>query len=33
MKKIQSLRNVVMVSLVAGTTVVWGGTAFAAEDL
>lgn len=33
MKKIQSLRNAVMVSLVAGTTVVWGGTAFAAEDL
>lgn len=25
MKKIQSLRNAVMVSLVAGTTVVWGG--------
>lgn len=33
MKKIQSLRNAVMVSLFAGTTVVWGGTAFAAEDL
>lgn len=33
MKKIQSLRNAVMVSLVAGTTVAWGGTAFAAEDL
>lgn len=33
MKKIQSLRNAVMVSLLAGTTVVWGGTAFAAEDL
>lgn len=33
MKKIQSLRNAVMVSLIAGTTVVWGGTAFAAEDL
>lgn len=33
MKKIQSLRNTVMVSLLAGTTVVWGGTAFAAEDL
>lgn len=33
MKKIQGLRNAVMVSLVAGTTVVWGGTAFAAEDL
>lgn len=25
MKKIQSLRNAVMVSLLAGTTVVWGG--------
>lgn len=33
MKKIQRLRNAVMVSLFAGTTVVWGGTAFAAEDL
>lgn len=33
MKKIQSLRNAVMVSLLAGTTVVWGGIAFAAEDL
>lgn len=33
MKKIQSLRNAVMVSLLAGTTVVWGGTVFAAEDL
>lgn len=33
MKKVQSLRNAVMVSLFAGTTVVWGGTAFAAEDL
>lgn len=33
MKKIQSLRNAVMVSLLAGMTVVWGGTAFAAEDL
>lgn len=33
MKKVQSLRNAVMVSLLAGTTVVWGGTAFAAEDL
>lgn len=33
MKKIQKLRNAVMVSLLAGTTVVWGGTAFAAEDL
>ena len=33
MKKIQSLRNAVMVSLLAGTTVVWGGTAFAAQDL
>lgn len=33
MKKIQSLRNAVMMSLLAGTTVVWGGTAFAAEDL
>lgn len=33
MKKIQSLRNAVMVSLFAGTTVVWGGTAFAAEAL
>lgn len=33
MKKVQSLRNAVMVSLLAGTTVVWGGTVFAAEDL
>lgn len=33
MKKIQSLRNAVMVSLLVGTTVVWGGTAFAQEDL
>lgn len=33
MKKVKSLRNAVMVSLLAGTTVVWGGTAFAAEDL
>lgn len=33
MKKIQRLRNAVMVSLLAGTTVVWGGTAFAQEDL
>lgn len=33
MKKVQSLRNAVIVSLLAGTTVVWGGTAFAAEDL
>lgn len=33
MKKVQSLRNAVVVSLLAGTTVVWGGTAFAAEDL
>ena len=33
MKKIQSLRNAVMVSLLAGTTVVWGGTTFAAENL
>lgn len=33
MKKVQSLRNALMVSLLAGTTVVWGGTAFAAEDL
>ena len=33
MKKIQRLRNAVMVSLFTGTTVVWGGTAFAAEDL
>lgn len=33
MKKIQKLRNTVMVSLLAGTTVVWGGTVFAAEDL
>ncbi|WP_455768019.1 TonB-dependent receptor plug domain-containing protein [Phascolarctobacterium succinatutens] len=33
MKKVQSLRNAVIVSLLAGTTVVWGGTVFAAEDL
>ncbi|WP_444337560.1 TonB-dependent receptor plug domain-containing protein [Phascolarctobacterium succinatutens] len=33
MKKVQSLRNAVIVSLLVGTTVVWGGTAFAAEDL
>ena len=33
MKKVQSLRNAVVVSLLAGTTVVWGGTVFAAEDL
>lgn len=33
MKKVQSLRNAVIVSLFAGTTVVWGGTVFAAEDL
>ncbi|WP_444344873.1 TonB-dependent receptor plug domain-containing protein [Phascolarctobacterium succinatutens] len=33
MKNVQSLRNAVMVSLLAGTTVVWGGTAFAQEDL
>lgn len=33
MKKIQKLCNAVMVSLLAGTTVVWGGTVFAAEDL
>lgn len=33
MKKVQRLRNAVMVSLLAGTTVVWGGTVFAAEDL
>ncbi len=33
MKKVQSLRNAVIVSLLAGTTVVWGGTSFAAEDL
>lgn len=33
MKNVQSLRNAVMVSLLAGTTVVWGGTVFAAEDL
>ena len=25
MKKVQSLRNAVIVSLLAGTTVVWGG--------
>ena len=33
MKKIQKLRNAVMMSLLAGTTVVWGGTVFAQEDL
>lgn len=33
MKKVQSLRNAVMVSLLAGTTLVWGGIAFAQEDL
>lgn len=33
MKKVQSLRNAVIVSLLVGTTVVWGGTVFAAEDL
>lgn len=33
MKNVQSLRNAVMVSLLAGATVVWGGTAFAQEDL
>lgn len=33
MKKVQSLRNAVLVSLLAGTTVVWGGTAFAQDDL
>lgn len=33
MKKVQSLRNAVMVSLLAGITVVWGGTTFAAENL
>ena len=33
MKKVQSLRNAVVVSLLAGTTVVWGGTVFAQEDL
>lgn len=33
MKNVQSLRNAVLVSLLAGTTVVWGGTAFAQEDL
>lgn len=33
MKKVQSLRNAVMVSLLSGTTLVWGGTAFAQEDL
>lgn len=33
MKKVQSLRNAVMMSLLAGTTVVWGGTVFAQEDL
>lgn len=33
MKKVQSLRNAVMVSLLAGTTVVWGGTVFAQENL
>ena len=33
MKNVQSLRNAVLVSLLAGTTVVWGGTAFAQDDL
>ena len=33
MKKVQSLHNAVMVSLLVGTTVVWGGIAFAQEDL
>lgn len=33
MKNVQSLPNAVMVSLLAGTTLVWGGTAFAQEDL
>lgn len=33
MKNVQSLRNAVMVSLLAGTTLVWGGTAFAQENL
>lgn len=33
MKKVQSLRNAVIMSLLAGTTVVWGGIVFAAEDL
>lgn len=33
MKKVQSLRNAVVVSLLAGTTVVWGGTVFAQENL
>lgn len=33
MKNVQSLRNAVMVSLLAGTTVVWGDIVFAAEDL
>lgn len=33
MKNVQSLRNAVMVSLLAGTTVVWGGTVFAQENL
>lgn len=33
MKNVQSLRNAVMASLLAGTTLVWGGTAFAQEDL
>lgn len=33
MKNVPSLRNAVMVSLLAGTTLVWGGTAFAQEDL
>lgn len=33
MKNVQSLRNAVMVSLFAGTTLVWGGIAFAQEDL
>ena len=32
MKNVQSLRNAVMASLLAGTTLVWGGTAFAQED-
>lgn len=33
MKNVQRLRNALMMSLLAGTTVVWGGTALAAEDL
>lgn len=33
MKNVQSLRNAVMVSLLAGTTLVWGGIAFAQENL